>query len=311
MLRSQQRRLQEYLAEREHNEKNAAHVSDKKRLKYALDESKPIPADLRANITMREKLNFESTETLTVKRDDEYRVAGSYEPKLLLTTSGHPSQPTIIFAKELKLLFPNCIRINRGQTNATGLAELCRREEVTDLIEVSGSDKQGRPTMLQISHFPFGPTIRFTLSDIVMRADLPGKPAHMSEAYPNLIFDKFDSPLGLRIKSILKYLFPVTPTTSKSNRVLTFANLGDKIYFRHNTWESTSTLRKFHQNDPAIASMTQGEKEKLMNKIEINEIGPRFTLTPYSIKRGTFEVKDADDEWVRSSFIRKPKAILA
>ena len=51
---------------------------------------------------------------------------------------------------------------------------------------------------LVVSHLPFGPTAYFTLSNTVMRHDIP-KIGTMSEAYPHLIFHKFNSKLGERV----------------------------------------------------------------------------------------------------------------
>jgi hypothetical protein len=46
--------------------------------------------------------------------DDEYAHAGERDPKILITTSRDPSSRLTQFAKELKLVFPNAQRINRG-----------------------------------------------------------------------------------------------------------------------------------------------------------------------------------------------------
>jgi hypothetical protein len=52
----------------------------------------------------------------------------------------------------------------------------------------------------------------------------------VSEEYPHLIFDAFDTALGRRLKNILRFLFPVPKPDSK--RVMTFANRNDYISFR-------------------------------------------------------------------------------
>lgn len=51
---------------------------------------------------------------------------------------------------------------------------------------------------LVVSHLPFGPTAYFTLSNTVMRHDIP-KIGTISEAYPHLIFHNFSSKLGERV----------------------------------------------------------------------------------------------------------------
>src|SRR5689334_21589757 len=76
----------------------------------------------------------------------------------------------------------------------------------------------------------------------------------VSEEYPHLIFDNFQSTLGERMKNVLKYLFPVPKVScplaadahrcdvccprdpmlqEDARRVMTFANRSDIISFRH------------------------------------------------------------------------------
>ena len=51
---------------------------------------------------------------------------------------------------------------------------------------------------LIICHLPHGPTAYFTISDLVMRHDIPNI-GNMSEAYPNLVFHNFKTRLGERV----------------------------------------------------------------------------------------------------------------
>jgi U3 small nucleolar ribonucleoprotein protein IMP4 len=81
--------------------------------------------------------------------DNEYSRAG--DPKIVITTSRDPSSKLLQFAKvcivvhmptstevhlrqEIRLVFPNSHRINRGNYVVKELAEACRANEVTDLI---------------------------------------------------------------------------------------------------------------------------------------------------------------------------------
>ena len=60
--------------------------------------------------------------------DDEYAHAGERDPKILITTSRDPSSRLTQFAKELKLVFPNAQRINRGgQVPCACSAPICLR----------------------------------------------------------------------------------------------------------------------------------------------------------------------------------------
>ena len=83
---------------------------------------------------------------------------------------------------------------------------------------------------------PLGPTIYFGISKPVLRHDLESRAGififhinidPMSEAFPHLIFNNFTTPLGERVVTILKHLFPVPKIESK--RVLTFNNEGGVI----------------------------------------------------------------------------------
>ena len=83
-----------------------------------------------------------------------------------------------------------------------------------------------------VSHFPHGPTVLFTLHNVNLRHDIASyKESTVSEQYPHLIFENFSSPLGGRIRDVLKYLFPVPKEDSK--RVMTFSNEDDFISFRY------------------------------------------------------------------------------
>ena len=51
---------------------------------------------------------------------------------------------------------------------------------------------------LIVSHLPYGPTAYFTLTNVVMRHDIPSV-GTMSEVFPHLIFDNFTTKLGKRV----------------------------------------------------------------------------------------------------------------
>lgn len=57
--------------------------------------------------------------------------------------------------------------------------------------------------------------------------------------------------------------------------------------------------------------MNQDSKDRLMERLNLFEAGPRFTLLPYRIVRGTLGQKDDQVEWVKSNFIRKAASVLA
>lgn len=134
------------------------------------------------------------------------------------------------------------------------LVEACKKADFTDVIVLS--ETRGMPDGMTISHLPYGPTAYFTLSNCVLRHDIPEcQPA--SQAFPHLIFDNLNSKVGKRLARIIQSLYPVP--RSESKRVITFANRNDFISFRHHMYS------------------------KPEGKVTIQEAGPRFEMQPYEV----------------------------
>lgn len=110
------------------------------------------------------------------------------------------------------------------------LAGFCRSNNVTDLVILH--EHRGVPDAMFISHFPHGPTVLYTLHNVRLRHETASfGDSTVSEQYPHLIFDGFNSKLGERIKTTLQALFPAPKEDSK--RVMTYSNSGDFISFRY------------------------------------------------------------------------------
>lgn len=284
MLRRQARLRREYLYRKSVQDKVKGIQEKKDKLKHSLEENIPIHPDLRKSaLHVQRKIEWEDagpqmavamgTEmggTVANHEDDEYRWAGVEDPKIVITTSRDPSSRLKMFVKELRLIFPNSQRMNRGNYEMKQLIHACRANDVTDFIIVH--EHRGVPDALVICHLPYGPTAYFTLSGVIMRHDIPDI-GTMSEQYPHLIFHNFKTKLGERVMNILKYLYPVPKEDSK--RVISFANHDDYVCFRHHTYKKT-----------------QGKN------VELTEVGPRFQMKLYEIKLGTLDAESAaDTEW--------------
>jgi len=282
MIRRQQRIRREYLYRKALEEQKRAVTEKKEKLKKSLDENTEIATELRQGaLRLQSVLEWDdlSSEQITSHEDDEYRWAGVEDPKIVITTSREPSSRLKMFAKELKLIFPNSQRLNRGNYEMKQLIDSCRANDVSDFIVIH--ETRGEPDGLVICHLPYGPTAYFQLLNTVMRHDIPNM-GTMSEAYPHLIFHNFKSRLGRRVMNILKYLFPVPKEDSK--RVITFANEDDYISFRHHVYK------------------------KVDGKIELSEVGPRFEMKLYEIKLGTIDIANAaDSEWILKPYMNTSK----
>nr|CAD1831148.1 unnamed protein product [Ananas comosus var. bracteatus] len=286
MLRRNTRLRREYLYRKSLDGKEREKYEKKRKIDQALKEGKPIPSELRnEEAALREEIDLEDEYTAVPRAliDDEYATASEKDPKILLTTSRNPSAPLTQFVKELKIVFPNSTRMNRGGQVISEIIESCRAHDFTDVILVH--EHRGAPDGLIVCHLPFGPTAYFGLFNVVTRHDIKERKAMgtMSEAYPHLIFDKFSKQLGQRTSNILKHLFPVPKPDSK--RIITFANNTNYISFRHHVYEKRD-----------------GPKS-----IELKEVGPRFELLLYQIKLGTVDQTEAQNEWALRPFMNTTK----
>ncbi|EER90306.1 hypothetical protein BDA96_10G319800 [Sorghum bicolor] len=286
MLRRNIRQRREYLYTKSLEGPQRALFEKKRRIRAALEEGKPIPTELRnEEHDLRRQIDLEDQERQVPKSivDNEYATATVREPKILLTTSRNPSAPLTQFVKELKVVFPNSQRMNRGGQVISEIVESCRSHDITDLILVH--EHRGQPDGLIVSHLPHGPTAYFGLLNVVTRHDIKDRKTmgKMSEAYPHLILDNFSTQIGERTATILKHLFPVPKPDSK--RIITFANRDDYISFRHHVYEKPG-----------------GPKS-----IDLKEVGPRFELRLYQIKLGTVEQNEAQSEFVLRPYINTAK----
>lgn len=276
-IRREVRLRKEFLFKKQQSSQETITADKKRKLQSAIDEGKSIPTEI---VREARKIHHEIENDLpegvegTQSYDDEYATIGTREPKVCITTSRDPSSRLKQFSKEIKICIPNSQAINRGNYRVDELVDACRKADFTDVVFIN--ETRGMPDALIISHLPYGPTAYFTISNCVLRHDIPEcKPA--SQAYPRLIIDGMQTKIGIRIGRILQALYPVPRPDSQ--RVLTFANSNDFISFRHHMYT----------------------KDK--GKIAIKEAGPRFELQPYEVRLGTLDQDEAEKEWVLKPYM--------
>ncbi|KAK0671786.1 anticodon-binding protein [Cercophora samala] len=288
MIRKQARQRRDYLYRKAVLLRDAEVSEKRAKLRAALASGKPLDPELAKDTQLRKDYDYDASRDVaeddSLDIDDEYsELSGVVDPRILVTTSRDPSSRLMSFSKEIRLLFPTGIRLNRGNLVLPELVRSAQAEKLSDVILLH--EHRGTPTAMTISHFPHGPTLMASLHNVVLRADIPRSiKGTVSESYPHLIFDGFTTKLGLRIVKILKHLFPprdVTASKAAGNRVITFVNQDDCIEVRHHVYVRTS-----------------------YDSVELSEVGPRFTMRPFSITMGTLENKDADSEWHLSQYTR-------
>ncbi|KAI9869680.1 MAG: snoRNA-binding rRNA-processing protein imp4 [Pleopsidium flavum] len=293
MIRRQARQRRDYLYRRALTLRDAEIAEKRAKLKASLATGKPLDPAIANDKQLRKDYKYdESRPDRTVEEeldlDDEYaQLSGIVDPRVLVTTSRDPSSRLSSFAKEIRLLLPTSIRLNRGNLVLPNLVSSANASGLSDLILLH--EHRGTPTALTVSHFPHGPTASFSLHNVVLRHDIPNSArGTVSESYPHLIFEGFTSRLGTRVCKILKHLFPpreaITSNNKIGSRVVTFKNIDDSVEVRHHVFVKTG-----------------------YQSVELAEVGPRMTMRLFEIRGGTLENKDGDVEWHMNQYTRTSK----
>ena len=230
-------------------------------------------------------MDTENKDSDLMNVDDEYALtSGLMDPRPIVTTSRNPSIRLGTFAKEIRLLLPTSIRLNRGNLVLPDLISSANSSSLTDMILLH--EHRGTPTAMTISHLPHGPTASFSLHNVVLRADIPNAArGTVSESYPHLVFEGFKTRLGARVVQILKHLFPPRDPGKLGNRVVTFVNKEDSIEVRHHVFVKTG-----------------------YRDVELAEVGPRMTMRVFGIRGGSLEKDSSGDvEWALTQYTRTSK----
>ncbi|KAB5554533.1 anticodon-binding protein [Coniochaeta sp. 2T2.1] len=288
MIRKQARQRRDYLYRRALLLRDAEISEKRAKLKASLATGKPLDPTIANDKQLRKDLAYDESRPDSLDEidlDDEYQaLSGIVDPRVLVTTARDPSSRLAAFSKEMRLLLPTSIRLNRGNLILPEIVRSSRGAGLSDILLLH--EHRGTPTALTISHMPHGPTVSFSLHNVVLRHDIPGSVrGTVSESYPHLIFEGFNTNLGKRIQRVIQHLFPprdpITSKTKVGNRVITFVNNDDAIEVRHHVFVRTS-----------------------FQSVELSEVGPRMTMKPFEIRGGTLENKDGDVEWHLNQYTR-------
>lgn len=266
-----------------------ASIAEKRaQLKASLASGKPLDPSIADDKALREDFKYDESlekDGDAVDLDDEYALtSGIVDPRPIVTTSRNPSVRLGAFAKEIRLLLPTSIRLNRGNTVLPDLVSSANGAGMSDMILLH--EHRGTPTAMTISHLPHGPTASFSLHNVVLRADIPNSArGTVSESYPHLVFEGFNTKLGARVVQILKHLFPPREGGKVGNRVVSFVNKEDSIEVRHHVFVKTG-----------------------YRDVELAEVGPRMTMRPFEIRGGSIEKNSSGDvEWALTQYTRTSK----
>ncbi|KAK8044687.1 Brix-domain-containing protein [Apiospora rasikravindrae] len=272
MIRRQARQRRDYLYRKALTLRDAEISEKRAKLRQSLATGKPLSDPTIANDkSLRKDFVYdESRPDRTAEEeldlDDEYsQLEGIVDPRVLVTTSRDPSARLSAFAKEMRLLFPTAVRLNRGNVILPDLVRSTQSAGLSDIVLLH--EKRGVPTALT-------------------RHDIPGSiRGTVSESYPHILFEGFSTRLGRRVCRVLRNLFPPRDPLAGQNklgsRVVTFVNINDSIEIRHHVFVKTG-----------------------YDSVELSEVGPRMTMRIFEIRNGLLDNKDADVEWHLSQYTR-------
>ncbi|KAI1429161.1 anticodon-binding protein [Xylaria sp. FL1777] len=287
MIRKNARARRDFLYRKAILLQNAEVSERRSKLRAALASGRPLDPSIANDKALRKDFQYdESAQDRSIQDelelDDEYQhLSGLVDPRVLITTSRDPSTRLQAFSKEIRLLLPTGIRLNRGGTILPELVKSAQSAGLSDIVLLH--EHRGQPTGLTLSHLPFGPTVSFSLHNVVLRHDIPNSlRGTVSESYPHLIFEGFSTPLGKRIVKVLQHIFPPRETASKlGSRVITFKNIDDTIEVRHHVFVQTG-----------------------YDSVELSEVGPRMSMKPFQIRAGLLDQRDGDVEWALTNYTR-------
>lgn len=194
------------------------------------------------------------------------------EPNIVITSVRRPSNRTILFIKELSIIFPGIFYEPRYTHNIDYMIENAVKNKFTTFMLIE-QDRHNRPKFLYISTLPNGPTSKYMLSSISY-AHKKKKPVEISDAHPELFVTNFNTVIGERIKRQLSTLVPYDPDY-RGRKIVVFFNKRDFIFFRHFKYEFENK-----------------------QKCHLEDIGPGFTLKLLNLKSGLINDKEKMYEFV-------------
>ncbi|KAI0343211.1 Brix-domain-containing protein [Trametopsis cervina] len=192
-------------------------------------------------------------------------------PKVLITTSQKATRITYEFCEELVSVLPGAelIRRKKGQGFEMGrIAGWAANREYSHLVVVNENMK--KPNAITMVYLPNGPTAYFKLSSIELTKQISGH-ARSTGHFPELVLNGFVTRLGHTVGRLFQTLFPPMPEF-QGRQVVTLHNQRDFLFFRRHRYAFRS-----------------------VEKVQLQEIGPRFTLKLRSLRKGLPAVKNLGD----------------
>lgn len=214
-----------------------------------------------------------------------------YKPKVLITSSKNATKATIDFIEALVDLVPNSKFVERGPNHLMKeIVEGAIERSYTAIVVIGESNKV--PGKFQfigsfclvfftMINLPDGPTAYFKLSSIQLSKQIYNH-GNSTDHNPELILNNFTTHLGFTVGRFFASLFPKSPQF-RGRQVVTFHNQRDFVFIR----------RHRYKIDEGNEIREAGER------VDLQEIGPKFSLKLIALQHGTHDKKEGNYIWER------------
>lgn len=245
------------------------------------DAPKKIPQTQESKrvITPEQMVDEATLEAMATSDEFASFFSEGLNPKILITTSPKVHKDSHLFAEELVDLFPAAEYRPRPRDSLfKDVAKDANERDFTHIIVVAESRKTIET--LTLVKLPQGPTAVFKITSVRLGKEIHGHGRATCHT-PELILNNFVTKLGHRVGRLLVSLFPHVPEF-RGRQVVTFHNQRDFIFVRRHRYLFDEAGRR---------------------RVQLQEIGPQFTLKLHKLYRATSGLQTAESE-----FIWKPHA---
>ena len=201
---------------------------------------------------------------------------GVIAPKIMVTTRPRPSKQLFHFIRDLMSFLPNSYLYERKSYELKDMCKWAGNKKFTHLIVLGEKNKVC--TNMLVVKLPEGPTAYFRVTNVVQSKDIADHGSLSQHFVPEVIMNNFKTRLGHRVGRILASMFPHQGEVT-NRTVATIHNQRDFMFLRHH---------RYIFND-------SGEK------VNLQELGPRFTLKLKWVMADTFNTKHGEYEWVHNT----------
>ncbi|SCV69729.1 BQ2448_1123 [Microbotryum intermedium] len=250
-------------------------------------------------------LKRKRSSTSLAREDDDAAAAPTttarpYKQRVLVLSSRGISQRQRHLMSDITAMLPHAKKDAKLDTKhqLALVNELCDLSNCNNALFFEARRKHN-DLYLWAAKAPNGPSIRFHVLNIHTMDEMKMTGNCLKGSRPLVVFDQqFDAP-GVQpqwkiMKEMLTHIFAVPKTARRAkpfiDHVINFSIVDGKIWFRQYQILDNPAADPTLPSTSSTPSTTKASKASSSNspKMSLNEIGPRFVLTPVKIFEGSF-----------------------